>query len=806
MNTEYQPQKIEQKWQKFWEENQTFAASEELEKEKFYGLIEFPYPSGDGLHTGHLRSNTAMDIICRKRRMEGKQVLYPIGFDSFGLPTENYAIKKNRPPQELTQENITTFTRQLKEAGFSFDWNRSFSTTDPEYYKWTQWIFIQMFKHDLAYKTAETINWCTSCKIGLANEEVVNGVCERCDGEVVKKEKEQWILRITKYADRLIDDLDQVDFLEQIKTQQINWIGRSQGAEVDFEIQGETEKLRVFTTRPDTLFGATFMVVAPEHKILEKYKDKITNWSEVEDYIKQAKNKTDIERLDASKDKTGIKLAGLEVINPVNQAKLPIFAADYVMMTYGTGAIMAVPAHDQRDWEFAKQFELPIIPVVSGSDVTEKAFVEIEQGKMINSGEFDGMSSKECSEKITEFLAEKSLGKFATNYKLRDWIFSRQRYWGEPIPMINCQKCGWQTVPEDQLPVELPDITDFQPTEDGQSPLAKVSDWVNTICPKCGGEAQRETDVMPNWAGSNWYFIRYADVKNDQALVDADKAKYWLPVDWYNGGMEHKTLHLLYSRFVYKFLYDIKAVPQELGSEPYKKRTAHGMILGEGGIKMSKSKGNVINPDIYFEKYGADTIRLYEMFMGPFDQSITWDDQGVVGIYRFLNRVWELKNKVTKADDGKEAVQLLNQTIKKVGDDIENTHFNTAVSQLMILVKVLEKQERISEKTWHDFVLILAPFTPHIAEEMWSVLGNKNTLTHEKWPEYDEKLIKSENKTLAIQINGKVRDTIDLAIDAEDSEEIKQQVLSLPKIIKALDGKEVKKYIHIKNKIISIVV
>jgi leucyl-tRNA synthetase len=769
-------------------------------------LIEFPYPSGDGLHTGHLRSNTAMDIICRKRRMEGKEVLYPIGFDAFGLPTENYAIKQNRLPQEVTAENIATFTRQLKEAGFSFDWSRSYSTTDPEYYKWTQWIFIQMFKRGLAHKTSETINWCPACKIGLANEEVIGGACERCGSEVTKKEKEQWILKITKYADRLIDDLDQVDFLERIKAQQINWIGRSHGAEVDFAIQDTEDTLRVFTTRPDTLFGATFMVVAPEHKILEKYKDQISNWSEVEEYINQAKNKTDIERLDASKDKTGIKLFGLEAVNPVNQAKLAIFVADYVLTSYGTGAIMAVPAHDQRDWEFAKQFKLPIIPVISGGDVTEHAFTEIEEGKMKNSGEFDGISSKECSQKITEFLANKNLGKFATNYKLRDWIFSRQRYWGEPIPMINCQKCGWQTVPEDQLPVELPDIDDFKPTADGQSPLAKVNEWANTTCPQCGGTAQRETDVMPNWAGSNWYFVRYADAKNNKVLADSDKVKYWLPVDWYNGGMEHTTLHLLYSRFVYKFLYDIKAVPQELGSEPYKKRTAHGMILGEGGVKMSKSKGNVINPDTYLEKYGADTVRLYEMFMGPFDQSIAWDDKGVVGAYRFLNRVWDLKNKIADTEDSKEVLQILHQTIRKVGDDIENMHFNTAVSQLMILIKVLEKQEKISEKIWHDFTLILAPFTPHIAEEMWNLLGNKDSLSAEAWPQYDENFIKLENKILAIQINGKVRDTIELPVDSEDSEEIKQQVLALDKIQKALENKEIKKYIHIKNKIISIVV
>ena len=804
MNGSYQPGKIEKKWQQFWESHQIFTVHEDGGKQKFYGLIEFPYPSGDGLHTGHLRSNTAMDIICRKKRMEGKQVLYPIGFDSFGLPTENHAIKKQRRPQELTKENIATFTRQLKEAGFSFDWSRVFSTADEDYYKWTQWIFIKMFEKNLAYKARENINWCTACKIGLANEEVVGGVCERCGGAVIKKEKEQWMLKITDYADRLIDDLSQVDFLERIKSQQINWIGRSQGAEIIFQIKNTKEILNVFTTRPDTLFGATYMAVAPEHHILANLKDQIMNWPEVENYIQSAKIKSDLERADLTKEKSGIRLEGLEAINPANQEHIPIFVADYILSSYGHGAIMAVPAHDQRDWEFAKKFDLEIRQVVKAEgDITKNAIEN--EGVAMNSKEFDGLTTIEFQIKIIDWLTKNNLGKKATNYKLRDWVFSRQRYWGEPIPMIDCPKCGWQSVSEADLPVVLPIIDDFMPTEDGQSPLAKVEDWVNTKCPKCAGPAKRETDVMPNWAGSNWYFIRYCDPKNNQKLVNTDKAQYWLPVDWYNGGSEHTTLHLLYSRFVYKFLYDIKAVPQELGSEPYKKRTAHGMILGDGGIKMSKSKGNVIAPDKYIEKYGADTVRLYEMFMGPFDQAIAWDDKGVVGIFRFLNRVWDLQNKVAVVEDNKEVMQVLHQTIRKVSEDIEAMHFNTAVSQLMILVKILEKQTNISKNILIKFILILSPFIPHIAEEIWELLGNRESLVYEDWPQYDKALATADIMTLAIQVNGKLRETIDLPAGNEDSQEIKNRVLSLPKIQKALDGKEIKKYIHIKDKVISIV-
>ncbi len=818
----YQHQTIEKKWQQYWEENKIFEVKEDKNKPKFYGLIEFPYPSGDGLHTGHLRSNTAMDVICRKRRMQGYNVLYPIGFDAFGLPAENYAIKVGIKPQISITKNIRNFTRQLKEAGFSFDWSRSFSTTDPEYYKWTQWIFIQMFKHGLAYKGKESINWCTSCKIGLANEEVVNGKCERCGGEVIKKDKEQWILRITKYADRLIKDLDLVDYLERIKTQQINWIGRSEGAEVGFEVKingGRTAgsfvgvqdksqfRLKVFTTRPDTLFGATFMVVAPEHPLIEDYKVQITNIKEVEEYVKQAKKKSDLERTDLNKEKTGVELEGIKAINPVNNKEIPIFVADYVLMGYGTGAIMAVPAHDERDWEFAKKYDLEIIEVIEGGNIKERAFTEIDSGKMLNSDFLNGLKPKEAIQKMIKWLEEKGLGKRAVQYKLHDWIFSRQRYWGEPIPMVYCENCGWQPVPEEQLPIILPEIDDFQPTEEGDSPLAKVEKWVKTTCPVCGGSARRETDVMPNWAGSNWYFLRYCDNKNNQALAEADKLKYWIPVDWYNGGMEHTTLHLLYSRFVYKFLYDIGAVPKECGPEPYKKRTAHGMILGEGGVKMSKSKGNVINPDEYIEKYGADTIRVYEMFMGPFDQAIAWDDKGVVGVYRFLKRVWDLQARVDyqAANASKDLERLLHQTIKKVGENIEVMKFNTAIAQMMILVNEMEKNKNIPREIWDKFILILSPFAPHLAEELWRRLGHRQSLAFESWPTYDKDLIRADKIELVVQVNGKVRDKIKVVADISE-EEAKQKALSSDKVQKWLDGREPKKIIYVKGKLVSVVV
>lgn len=800
---EYNFQEIESKWQEYWQENYVFSVDDKGAK-KFYGLVEFPYPSGDGLHTGHLRSYTALDVVSRKKRMEGYKVLYPMGFDAFGLPAENYAVKTNTPPQITTEKNIANYKRQMNSVGLSFDWQRSFSTTDPDYYKWTQWIFIQMFKKGLAYKAKENINWCTSCKIGLANEEVVAGVCERCGGEVVKKEKEQWLLKITEYADRLIEDLEQVDFLPQIKKQQIDWIGKSEGAQVKFAIKDSKDFLEVFTTRPDTLFGATFMVMAPEHELIKSWQDKIENLVEVKKYIEAAKKKSDLERADDNKEKTGVELKGIKAINPVNNEEIPIFVADYVMMGYGTGTIMAVPAHDQRDWDFAKKYDLEIVAVVDGGTTEDSAFEA--NGKAISSGEFNGLETEEFKKEIVKWLEKNKIGQGTVNYKLHDWIFSRQRYWGEPIPMVHCEKCGWLPVDEKDLPVTLPEVDDFKPGDDGESPLAKVSDWVDTTCPSCGQAAKRETDVMPNWAGSNWYFVRYCDPKNDKKLIDPKKAEHWLPVDWYNGGMEHTTLHLLYSRFVFKFLYDIGVVPKKVGSEPYKKRTAQGMILGEGGIKMSKSKGNVINPDDYVAKYGADTVRVYEMFMGPFDQSIAWDDKGVVGVYRFLDKVWNLQEKVSDIKADKETESLLHKTIKKIGQDIEDMRFNTAISQLMIMANALDKQEKIDKNIFANFVLLLAPFAPHMAEELWSVLDNKDSLSHAKWPEYDESLAKDEMVKIGIQINGKLRDEIELETDTEPSDEVKEKVLAQDKVKKYTQDKEVIKFIHIKNKIISIVV
>jgi len=801
--SEYNHHKIEAKWQEYWEKNKSFLVAEDRNREKFYGLVEFPYPSGDGLHIGHLRSYTAMDIICRYQRMKGKNILYPIGFDAFGLPAENYAVKKNIKPQETTAKNIINFTRQLKAAGFSFDWDRSLSTTDASYYRWTQWIFVQMFKQGLAYKAKQTINWCTSCKIGLANEEVVNGVCERCGGEVIKKDKEQWLLQITKYADRLIDDLDNVDYLDRIKSQQINWIGRSEGAEVNFQVAKSDQQIKVFTTRPDTLFGATYLVLAPEHRLLEELKNNISNWDEILKYIGEAQKKSDLERTELAKDKTGVEIKGVKAINPVNNQEIPIWIADYVLISYGTGAIMAVPAHDQRDFEFAKKYNIEIKQVVA-HDTDEEVFTG--EGKAINSGEYDGLTTAEFKKQITKWLTKEKFGRAAINYKLRDWIFSRQRYWGEPIPLIYCDQCDWQPVPEEDLPVVLPEIDNFLPTEDGQSPLAKVEDWDHTKCPKCGGVGMRETDVMPNWAGSNWYFIRYTDNKNDQQMVDPKKAEYWLPVNWYNGGMEHTTLHLLYSRFVYKFLYDIKAIPQKCGVEPYQKRTAHGMILGEGGIKMSKSKGNVVNPDDYLTKYGADATRLYEMFMGPFDQAIAWDEKGVTGVAKFINKVWALQAKVVAgAVIDKKITTALHQTIKKVGDDIVNMRFNTAVSQMMILVNLWEKAEEINQDDWQKFILVLSPFAPHLAEELWLAIGHQNSLCQVPWPSYNPKLIIADEFELVVQINGKVRDKINVAINITQ-QEVEDLVKKSDKLAKFLTDQTIKKIIYIPNKLVNIVV
>ena len=801
---QYQANEIEAKWQKYWAENNIFQANEK-NNNKFYALVEFPYPSGEGLHAGHLRSYTAMDVISRYQRFLGKDVLYPMGMDAFGLPAENYAIKKNIPPQETTRKNIDNLIRQLKAAGYSFDWSRFLETTDPESYRFTQWIFIKLWEQGLAYKAKENINWCTSCLIGLANEEVVNGVCERCGSEVVKKEKEQWLLRITKYADRLIDGLDKVDFLEQIKVQQKNWIGRSEGAEIDFAIASTTAKLKVFTTRPDTLFGVTFMVVAPEHPIINELSKQIENLKEVQDYIKQAALKSDLERTDLSKNKTGVELKGIKAINPVNKEQVPVFVADYVTMNYGTGAIMAVPAHDQRDWEFAKKYNLAMIPVIEGGDLEVEAYPALNGRVMINSGQFSGLTVDDFKIKIVNWLKKNKVGKATVNYRLHDWIFSRQRYWGEPIPMVFCEKCAWQPVAESDLPIKLPEVKDFRPGPEGQSPLAVIDEWVNTTCPKCGQKARRETDTMPNWAGSNWYFIRYVDNKNDKQLADPKKIKYWLPVDWYNGGNEHTTLHLLYSRFIFKFLYDIGVVPKSVGDEPYKRRTAQGMILGEGNVKMSKSKGNVVNPDEYIAKYGADALRMYIMFMGPFDQSIAWDDKGVSGLVRFLNRVWDLQTKIDKQSKlDQDSERILHQSIKKIGDDIMNMRFNTAISQLMILVNHFDKQDNISESAWHNILILLSPFAPHISEELWQ-LDHEGDISLAKWPVYNSDLLKNKVITVAIQINGKLRDTIELAIDTEIDEKLKQSILQRDKVLKSLDNKSVQKFIYIKNKIISIV-
>ncbi|PWB38604.1 MAG: leucine--tRNA ligase [Parcubacteria group bacterium] len=792
----------EKKWQQYWQREQTWLALDNSKKKKFYSLIEFPYPSGDGLHVGHLRPITAMDVISRQRRMAGENVLYPIGMDTFGLPAENYAIKTNTPPKVATKRNIANFNRQLQMLGYSFDWSRFFSTSDEDYYHWTQWIFIQLWKNGLAYKAKENINWCLSCQIGLANEEVVGGVCERCGGAIVKKEKEQWLLRISKYADRLIDGLKRIDFLEPIKKQQTDWIGRSEGVEVDFAITNSDQKLKVFTTRPDTLFGVTFMVLAPEHPIIHRLEGQIKNLSAIKKYISAARGKSDIDR---GKEKSGLKLEGVSAINPVNKKEIPIFVADYVMMSYGTGAIMAVPAHDQRDWEFAKKYKLNIVPVISGGDIKKEAYTDTESGQMINSDKYNGFSVKKFQKEITGWLSKNKIGKKTVNYKLHDWIFSRQRYWGEPIPMVYCEKDNWQAVPEKDLPVVLPDIKDFKPTADGQSPLAKLDKWINTKCPVCGGPARRETDVMPNWGGSNWYFIRYTDPRNKKQLVDPKKAKYWLPVDWYNGGMEHTNLHLLYSRFIYKFLFDIGVIPKECGDEPYAKRTAHGLILAEGGVKMSKSKGNVINPDDIVAKYGADALRVYEMFMGPFDQTIAWDDQGVTGVFRFLNRIWALADKIGAVKTSKESERLLHQSIKKVSTDIEQMHFNTAVSQLMILLNHLEKQEKINKDLWADFIKLLSPLAPHLSAELWQKLGHKNNLAYESWPKYDVRLAQEEKIILGIQVNGKLRDTIELDYDTAPSKELEKEILSQEKIQRCLQGLKIRKFIHVKNKIISIV-
>ena len=800
----YNFKEVEKKWQEKWYREGTFNADSSFTNpKKWYGLIEFPYPSGQGLHVGHPRSYTALDIIARKRRMQGYNVLFPIGFDAFGLPAENFAIKNHVHPKITTEKNIAHFKEQLKSIGFSFDWSREINTTDPNYYKWTQWIFIQLFKKGLAYKTTMPINFCTGCKVGLANEEVVNGVCERCGSPVVQKEKSEWMLKITKYAQRLIDDLDDLDFLDKIKTQQKNWIGRSEGAEVKFKISGTEDELTVYTTRPDTLFGATYMVIAPEHKLIEKYSSKITNMDEIEAYKKQASLKSDFERAEINKDKTGVEIKGIKAINPLTGTEIPVWISDYVLSTYGTGAIMAVPAHDTRDYEFATKFNLPIIQVVDGDnvDLSQEAFTDVSTGKLINSGFLNGLEVKDAKKKVIEYLEEHNIGAKKVNYKLRDWVFSRQRYWGEPIPMVHCEKCGWVPIPEEELPLQLPEVEDFEPGENGESPLAKMTDWINTTCPHCGAPAKRETDTMPQWAGSSWYFLRYMDPHNDKSLASKEALEYWSPVDWYNGGMEHTTLHLLYSRFWHKFLYDIGVVPTK---EPYQKRTSHGMILGDNGEKMSKSKGNVINPDDIVDEFGADTFRVYEMFMGPFDQSAAWSMDSIRGCSKFLDRVWNLQTILVDGDAySSEMEKIMHKSIKKVTNDIEEMKFNTCVSTFMTMVNEFYKLKRINKAELKTFITLLNPFAPHITEELNKIAGFTEDISTYEWPSFDESKTIDDTVTIAIQFNGKLKGTVDVQKDSDESV-VKEKVHK--EIDSKLDGKQVIKEIYVKNKIYNIVV
>ena len=799
----YDHKQVEKKWQDIWDEKQCFHAENDSDKEKFYALVEFPYPSGQGLHVGHPRSYTALDIVARKKRMQGYNVLYPMGWDAFGLPTENFAIKNHVHPAEVTKKNIARFKSQLKSLGLSFDWSREINTTDPSYYKWTQWIFLQLFKKGLAYKKEMSVNWCTSCKCVLANEEVVNGVCERCGSEVVHKTKSQWMLAITKYAQRLIDDLDDVDYIERVKIQQRNWIGRSTGAEVDFKTT-EGDTLTVYTTRPDTLFGATYMVISPEHPMIEQWADKLNNIEDVRAYREEAARKSDFERTELNKDKTGVKLDGVAAINPVNGKQIPIFVSDYVLMGYGTGAIMAVPAHDDRDWEFAKKFGCEIIEVVSGGeDVQKAAFTaKDETGILVNSDFLNGKTVKDAIPAMIEWLVEKGIGHAKVQYKLRDWVFSRQRYWGEPIPIVKCDKCGYVALPEDQLPLELPNVTSYEPTDNGESPLAHMTDWVNTTCPCCGGPAKRETDTMPQWAGSSWYFLRYMDPHNDKALASPEALKYWSPVDWYNGGMEHTTLHLLYSRFWHKFLYDIGVVPTK---EPYAKRTSHGMILGENGEKMSKSRGNVVNPDEIVDTYGADTMRLYEMFIGDFEKAAPWSPKSIKGCRRFLERVWALADKVQDGDTYSEQHEvLMNRTIKKVGEDADNLKANTAIAALMTMLNEFY-DKGVNKAEYKTFLALLNPFAPHITEELWQQLGETGLLSVAPWPTYDEAKTVESTVELAVQVNGKLKCTIKLAVDADKQTAI-DTALAEEKVQHAIEGKQIVKQIVVPGKIVNLVV
>ena len=799
----YNFKEIEKKWQEKWDKEGTFNAKDDYTMKKWYGLIEFPYPSGQGLHVGHPRSYTALDIIARKRRLQGYNVLFPIGFDAFGLPAENYAIKTNVHPKITTAQNIAHFTEQLKSLGFSFDWSRKIDTTDPEYYKWTQWIFIQLYKHGLAYKTTMPINFCTGCKVGLANEEVVNGVCERCGSPVVQKEKSEWMLKITDYAQKLIDDLDDVDFLEKIKVQQKNWIGRSEGAEVNFKIANMDKNLTVYTTRPDTLFGATYMVISPEHPILKELEDKIENLDEVQEYQKQASLKSAFERSELNKEKTGVEIKGITAINPLTNKEIPIWISDYVLASYGTGAIMAVPAHDDRDYEFAKKFNLPIVQVVDGEnvDLSKEAFTDVATGKLINSDFLNGLEVKDAKKTVIEYLEKNKIGTKKVNYKLRDWVFSRQRYWGEPIPMVYCEDCGWVPLDEKDLPLRLPEVEEFTPGENGESPLAKQTDWINTTCPHCGKPAKRETDTMPQWAGSSWYFLRYMDPHNDKELASKEALEYWSPVDWYNGGMEHTTLHLLYSRFWHKFLYDIGVVPTK---EPYQKRTSHGMILGTNGEKMSKSKGNVINPDDIVNEFGADTFRVYEMFMGPFDQVAAWSMESIRGCGKFLDRVWNMQNMLVDGDTySKEAEKMMHKAIKKVSQDIEDMKFNTSISTFMTIVNEFYKIGKINKAEFKTFLTLLNPFAPHITEELNKISGFEADISTYAWPDYDESKTVDDEITLPIQFNGKLKATITISVD-EDESSVKEKVHNA--IDSKLDGKNIIKEIYVKNKIYNIVV
>ena len=797
----YEFNRIERKWQDRWAKAGCYHAVTGDPKPKYYALVEFPYPSGQGLHVGHARPYTAMDVVARKRRMEGYNVLFPMGYDAFGLPTENYAIKNHIHPAKVTHDNIANFTKQLKMLGYSFDWDRVVDTTDPGYYKWTQWIFLQLFKKGLAYKTSMPVNWCTSCKCVLANEEVVNGVCERCGSEVIRKEKSQWMLKITEYAQRLIDDLDQVDFIERVKTQQKNWIGRSTGAEVTFNTT-QGDDLVVYTTRPDTLFGATYMVLSPEHPYINKWKDVLTNWDDVTAYVEAAARKSDFERTELVKEKTGVQLDGVMGINPVNETEIPIFISDYVLVSYGTGAIMAVPAHDDRDWEFAKKFGCDIIEVVQGGDIEKEAFtLKDDTGIMVNSDFLNGLTVKDAIPAMKKWLTEKGIGHEKVNYKLRDWVFSRQRYWGEPIPLVKCPKCGWVPLPEDQLPLLLPEVDSYEPTDNGESPLAPMTDWVNTTCPHCGGPAQRETDTMPQWAGSSWYFLRYMDPHNDKALASPEALKYWGQVDWYNGGMEHTTLHLLYSRFWHKFLYDLGVVPF---AEPYHKRTSHGMILGEGGEKMSKSRGNVVNPNDVVDQYGADTMRTYIMFIGDFEKAAAWSDNAVKGCKRFLDRIWNLADQVKDADAyGKDNEAAVHKTIKKVSDDIENMKFNTAIAALMSLTNQFY-DKGVNKAEFKTMLQLLSPFAPHMADELWERFGFEGMACTSRWPVYDESKTVASEVTIAVQVGGKLKTTVTIPTDSEQ-DAVLAVVTADSKIQKLMEGKDLVKVIHVPNKLMNLI-